>query len=88
MPALTAALVTAAEPVAPVIGVGPAAARVHAVGTAVPPLSLVTVLTKVSVAGLSTLVNVQVAVSSGFNASSMTRGSPDTTSHTGRVESV
>ena len=46
---------------APLIGVGPAAARVQAVGTAVPPLSLVTVLTRVRVAGWSLLLIVQVA---------------------------
>ena len=51
MPALTGAAVTAVPPVAPVIGVGPVAVRVQAVGTAVPPLSLVTVLTNVSGAG-------------------------------------
>ena len=43
--------VTAVEPVAPVIGVGPAATRVQAVARAVPaPLLLSTVLTRVSVA--------------------------------------
>src|SRR4051794_1188614 len=40
VPALTGALVTLVEPVVPVIGLGPAAARVQAVGSAVPPLSL------------------------------------------------
>ncbi len=62
MPESTAAAVTAAEPVVPVIGEGPAAARVQAVGTAVPPLSFVTVLTRVSVAGWSLLLMVQVAL--------------------------
>ena len=61
MPALTGAAVTPAEPVAPEIGVGPAAASVQAVGTAVPPLSLVTVLTSVRRAGWSLLLIVQVA---------------------------
>ncbi len=42
-------------------GVGPSAARVQSVGTAVPPLSLVTVLTSVSVAAWSLLLMVQVA---------------------------
>ena len=59
---MTGTAVTASDPVAPVIVVGPAADSVHAVGTAVPPLSLVTVLTRVSVAGWSSLVIVQVAV--------------------------
>ena len=52
-------------PGAPLIGVGPAAVRVQAVGIAVPPLSLVTVLTRVSVAGWSSLLIVQVAVTPG-----------------------
>ena len=43
--------------------VGPAADSVHAVGSCVPPLSLVTVLTSVSVAGRSLLLMVQVATS-------------------------
>ena len=65
VPALTAALVTAAEPVAPEIGVGPAAVRVHAVGTAVPPLSLVTVLTSVRCGPMSSLLIVQVTLLPG-----------------------
>ena len=43
--------------------VGPVAVSVQSVGSAVPPLSLVTVLTSVSVAGWSSLWMVQVAVS-------------------------
>ena len=45
--------------------VGPVAVRVQAVGTAVPPLSLVTVLTSVNVAGWSSLSMVQVALTPG-----------------------
>ncbi|MNV98872.1 hypothetical protein D3C71_1941730 [compost metagenome] len=62
MPALTAALVTAAAPWAPLIGVGPAAFKVQAVATAVPPLSLTTLLRSVSVAGVSSLVTVHTAL--------------------------
>ena len=51
MPALTDTFVTAIEPVAPEMLVGPVAVRVQAVGTAVPPLPLVTVLTRVRCAG-------------------------------------
>ena len=54
---MTGALVTGAEPVVPEIGVGPVAASVQAVGTAVPPLSLVTVLTSVSVRRLVVVVD-------------------------------
>ncbi len=61
MPALTGASVTAALPVAPRSASGPAAVNVHAVGTAVPPLSLVTVFTNVSCAGWSLLLIVHVA---------------------------
>ena len=61
MPALTAAAVTAAAPSMPVIVLGPVAVRVNAVSSAVPPLSLTTVLSNVSVAGWSSLVTVQVA---------------------------
>ena len=56
-----AAFVTVALPVAPEIGVGPAALNVQSVGTAVPPLSLVTVFTNVSWAGMSLLLIVHVA---------------------------
>ena len=68
MPALTGAAVTAALPVAPEIGVGPAALNVQSVGTAVPPLSLVTVFTNVSWAGMSLLVIVHVADCPSANA--------------------
>ncbi len=61
VPALTGALVTGGDPVAPVIVVGPVAVSVQSVGAAVPPLSLVTVLTKVSVAAWSSLLIVHVA---------------------------
>ena len=46
----------------PLIVIGPAAVSVHAVGTAVPPLSLVTVFTNVRCAGWSLLLMVQVAL--------------------------
>ena len=49
---MTGALVTALEPVAPVMVVGPVAVSVQAVAAAVPPLSLVTVLTRVSAVGI------------------------------------
>ena len=57
---LTGALVTAADPVAPEIVVGPVAVRIQAVATAVPPLVLVTVLIRVRCAGWSSLLMVQV----------------------------
>src|SRR5690349_17265619 len=62
------ALVTAPDPVVPEMGVGPAPARVQSVASAVPPLSLTTVLTRVRCAAggggaLSSLVMVQVALS-------------------------
>ena len=53
---------TAAAPSAPEIGVGPAAFSVHAVSSAVPPLSLVTAFNSVSV-GFFVFVYVQVTVS-------------------------
>ena len=62
VPAFTEALVTVAAPVTPLIFVGPAAARVHAVAAAVPPLSFVTVLTSVSFGLMSLLLMVQVAL--------------------------
>ena len=56
MPASTRASVTAGVAGRPVrSAVGPSAARVQSVSTAVPPLSLVTVLTRVSWAGWSSL---------------------------------
>ena len=61
-PALTGRLVTAAAPLTPVIVVGPVAVSGKLVTVAVPPLSLTTVLTSVSVAGRSLLVIVQVAL--------------------------
>ncbi len=60
MPAFTAALVTEVPPVMPLIGVGPAAASVQAVGSALPPLSLVTVLLRVRCAPMSLLLIVHV----------------------------
>ena len=57
VPALTGAFVTAALPVTPSIGFGPAACNVHAVGRAVPPLSLVTVFTNVSCAACVIVVD-------------------------------
>ncbi len=62
-PAFTAALVTAGFPSTPEIGVGPEAASVHAVSSAVPPLSLTTVLRSVRFACWSVFVNVHVTVS-------------------------
>ena len=61
VPAFTWALVTGADPVVPEIGVGPAAASVHAAGRALPPLSFVTVFTSVRCAGWSSLLIVHVA---------------------------
>ena len=53
---------TAGSPVGPVIVVGPVAVSVQSVGTAVPPLSFVTVFTNVSVAAWSSLLIVHVAL--------------------------
>ncbi len=52
-------------PVAPEIGVGPVAVNVQAVGTAVPPLSFVTVFTNVNCAAMSLLLIVHVAACPG-----------------------
>ena len=53
---------TAGLPVLPEMVVGPVALRVQAGAGAVPPLSLVTVLTRVRLAATSSLVIVQVVV--------------------------
>ena len=64
MPALTAALVTVAEPDVPEIGVGPAAARVQAVGVVVAPVvPLSTCLTRVRWPPWSSFVKTQVPIS-------------------------
>ena len=64
VPADTATPVTAALPVAPLTpAVGPVAVSVQSVATAVPPLSFVTVLVSVSVAGWSSFVIVHVTAS-------------------------
>ena len=62
MPAFTEALVTAAAPVTPVIGVGPLAVSVTVLAANVPPWVLDTVFTKVSTGALSSLLMVQVEV--------------------------
>ena len=63
MPTCTGAFVTAAEPVAPLIGVGPAALSVQSVGTALAPVvPLSTTLTRVSVGATAWLVMVQTTV--------------------------
>ena len=59
---MTDALVTAAVPLTPVIVVGPVAVSGKLLTVAVPPLSLMTVLTSVSVAAWSLLVIEQVAL--------------------------
>ena len=63
------ALVTAVDPVVPEMLVGPLAESVQSVPSALPPLSLVTVLISVSVAGWSSLSIVHVASSPGPSTS-------------------
>ena len=63
MPALTVALVTAAAAVIPETVVGPVAFKVKSDTRLEPPLSLVRVLTRVSLAGSSLLLMAQTAVS-------------------------
>ncbi len=63
VPAATSLAVTGVEPVAPVTPVvGPVAVNVHADAAAAPPLSLVTFLTSVNFAGLSSLVIEQMTL--------------------------
>ena len=68
MPEFTAALVTAAAPVIPVIVVAPLTAlKVKAETADVPPLSLVTVFTSVSFGAMSASLIVQVGLSPATN---------------------
>ncbi len=70
MPALTGALVTVVVPEGPEMGVGPAAASVQSAGVAVAPVvPLSTCLTRVRLAGWSSLVNVQAPSSFAFRVS-------------------
>ena len=63
VPASTAALVMAGSPLWPVIGVGPLADRVQAVGRAVPPLTCLVRVRWAAAGGMNVLVIEQLAVS-------------------------
>ncbi len=66
MPTCTTAPVTVASPVAPLMGVGPAADKVHAVGGVVAPVSpLSTTFTNVNVGATAVLVISQITFPPG-----------------------
>ena len=76
-PTWTAAAVTAAEPVAPLIDTGPVPDSVHAVaGVVAPVVPLSTTLTSVSSGAIAVLVIVQVALSPGPRVTVFAPGVP------------
>ena len=81
-PTWTAAAVTAAEPVAPLIDTGPVPDSVQAVaGVVAPVVPLSTTLTSVSVGAIAVLVIVQVAASPGASVTVFVPGVPPTHDH-------